>query len=43
MKCPNCGKEIYDRQFRCHYCGEIAWRPEMDEKKDKPKKEEKEK
>lgn len=42
MKCPNCGKEIFDRQFRCHYCGKIAWTPEMDEKK-KPKKEEKEK
>lgn len=40
MKCPNCGKEIFDGQFRCHHCQKIV--PKQP-KEEKPKKEEKEK
>lgn len=36
MKCPNCGKEVFDGQYKCHHCG--AWIPAF--KEEKPKKKE---
>jgi len=24
MKCPNCGEDLFEGQFRCHKCGKLV-------------------
>lgn len=42
MKCPHCGGEIFDGQFRCHHCYKIVEKP-VEEKPKKAESKEKEK
>ena len=41
MKCPHCGEEIFDGQFRCHHCYKIV--EPVEEKPKKAESKEKEK
>ena len=40
MKCPHCGKSIFEGQFRCDHCNKIvALAPKKEEPNKKDKKE----
>ena len=41
MKCPHCGLDIFEGQFRCGYCNKIVELEYPDEKKTEPKKKDK--